>query len=323
MEDYGLALKKLRKHFSLTQREVADRVGISNHAISKWENGVNQPDISALRTICNGYGITTEEFFRITAGEDVEQVLNNASTQTEEEIKEELAQAEAPVPKIAQNPNLDGAGTSQTQNFLQKNSGILALVCSVFAIILASIAFFAFASKGDSPAASSVEENSASQETEKEFYAVEFESGFDGSTIEMPPRIQTKGVDWILPEPEFRREGHEFVCWDYKGWSYLPGIIFTYLGDEEYCTFTARWRPIEYTLHIYSEIHGTTVTERVTYGEEVRIGEMILSHFNYPYDYVFIGFIVHGMQFSPNDILSNLASSDGAVVEVEALWSYW
>ena len=82
MEDYGLALKKLRKHFSLTQREVAERVGISNHAISKWENGVNQPDISALRTICNGYGITTEEFFRIAAGEEVEQVLNNASTQT-------------------------------------------------------------------------------------------------------------------------------------------------------------------------------------------------------------------------------------------------
>ena len=78
MEDYGLALKKLRQHFSLTQRELGERVGISNHAISKWEHGINQPDISALRAICAVYGITTEDFFRIAAGEEVEAVLQTA-----------------------------------------------------------------------------------------------------------------------------------------------------------------------------------------------------------------------------------------------------
>ena len=150
MEDYGLALKKLRKHFSLTQREVADRVGISNHAISKWENGINQPDLSSLRTICSGYGITVEDFFRITAGEEVEDVLKGTPAQNEE-----LAITQSPAPQTEEKPNLSGAGTGQTQNFLQRNSGILALVCSVFAIILASIAFFAFAGKGDSPAESS------------------------------------------------------------------------------------------------------------------------------------------------------------------------
>ena len=76
MEDYGLALKKLRQHFALTQRELGERVGISNHAISKWEHGVNQPDISSLRAICEVFGITTEDFFRIAAGEEVADVLN-------------------------------------------------------------------------------------------------------------------------------------------------------------------------------------------------------------------------------------------------------
>ena len=59
MEDYGLALKLLRIHFKYTQREVADKVGVSHHAVSKWENGVNQPDIHTLRSICALYNITS------------------------------------------------------------------------------------------------------------------------------------------------------------------------------------------------------------------------------------------------------------------------
>ena len=55
MENYGLALKELRIHFKYTQREVANRVGVSHHAVSKWENGVNQPDIHTLRSICEMY----------------------------------------------------------------------------------------------------------------------------------------------------------------------------------------------------------------------------------------------------------------------------
>lgn len=317
MEDYGLALKKLRNHFSLTQREVAEQVGISNHAISKWENGVNQPDLSALRALCRVYGITTEDFFRIVAGEEVEAVLNGASIQAEENVR-----ADAPTAKMAQKDNSTVAGTGQTPNFLQKNGGILALVLSVFAVIFALIAFFALADKGDSSATSSIEENSVSQEVEKEFYAVQFCSGFDGSLIEMPPQIQTKGEEWILPAPEFRREGYEFVGWDYETWNYNSGARFTYMGEAEYCVFTARWRPIEYTLLIYSEIHGTAVTERVAYDEDIPIGEIIVNSFTYPYDYVFAGFAVHGVQYSPNDIVKNLALTDGGVVEVYAVWYY-
>ena len=96
MEDYGIALKKLREHFHITQRELGERVGISNHAISKWENGINQPDISALRALCLVYGITTEDFFRIAAGEDVESVLTPQNVPSAEKM--------------------DGAGTSLTQN---------------------------------------------------------------------------------------------------------------------------------------------------------------------------------------------------------------
>ncbi len=75
MEDYGLALKLLRIHFKYTQREIAEKVGVSHHALSKWENGVNQLDIHALRTICALYNIKTEDFFRIASGEPIEKVF--------------------------------------------------------------------------------------------------------------------------------------------------------------------------------------------------------------------------------------------------------
>ncbi len=75
MEDYGLALKLLRIHFKYTQREIAEKVGFSHHALSKWENGVNQPDIHALRNICALYNITTEDFFRIASGVPIEKVI--------------------------------------------------------------------------------------------------------------------------------------------------------------------------------------------------------------------------------------------------------
>ena len=42
----GRLLAKLRKEKGLTQREVADALGISNKTISKWETGLGCPDLS-------------------------------------------------------------------------------------------------------------------------------------------------------------------------------------------------------------------------------------------------------------------------------------
>ena len=53
MEEYGLALKKLRQHFSLTQRELGERVGISNVNLSKIKNNkVTAIRFSTLAAIC-------------------------------------------------------------------------------------------------------------------------------------------------------------------------------------------------------------------------------------------------------------------------------
>lgn len=76
MDNYGLALKILRKKFSLTQTELAEKIGVSNHAVSKWENGVNQPDVTTLQTICKFLDITVDQFLRLASGESEDSVFS-------------------------------------------------------------------------------------------------------------------------------------------------------------------------------------------------------------------------------------------------------
>lgn len=47
-EKVGKAISYLRKRVGYTQKELADRIGISDKAVSKWERGINLPDISLL-----------------------------------------------------------------------------------------------------------------------------------------------------------------------------------------------------------------------------------------------------------------------------------
>lgn len=86
MCDFGLALKILRKRFSLTQAELAEKVGVSNHAVSKWENGINQPDVSMLQSICKMFDITVDDFLRLAEGESEESVFGK------EEVVEDYEQ---------------------------------------------------------------------------------------------------------------------------------------------------------------------------------------------------------------------------------------
>lgn len=53
----GQLIEKYRKEKNLTQVELADRLGVSKSAISKWENGNNLPDITLLEPLSEILGI--------------------------------------------------------------------------------------------------------------------------------------------------------------------------------------------------------------------------------------------------------------------------
>lgn len=50
-----------RKEKNLTQEQLAEKIGVSNKTVSKWENGKCMPDYSVIEILCNELGITVSE----------------------------------------------------------------------------------------------------------------------------------------------------------------------------------------------------------------------------------------------------------------------
>lgn len=60
-EKIGKFIAELRKENNMTQLELADKLGITDRAISKWENGRGMPDVSLLKPLCEILGISVNE----------------------------------------------------------------------------------------------------------------------------------------------------------------------------------------------------------------------------------------------------------------------
>ena len=60
-ETFGQRLARLRKERGLTQSELADKLGISAQAVSKWENDQASPDLDIIITLSDIFQITTDE----------------------------------------------------------------------------------------------------------------------------------------------------------------------------------------------------------------------------------------------------------------------
>lgn len=59
----GQFIQEKRKEKGLTQNDLADKLNISNRAISKWENGVCLPDASNMQELCRILDITINDLF--------------------------------------------------------------------------------------------------------------------------------------------------------------------------------------------------------------------------------------------------------------------
>jgi transcriptional regulator with XRE-family HTH domain len=57
----GKRIAALRREKALTQEELAEKLGVSPQAISKWENDQTCPDISLLPLLANLFDITVDE----------------------------------------------------------------------------------------------------------------------------------------------------------------------------------------------------------------------------------------------------------------------
>ena len=57
----GEILKEHRVRCKMTQEFVAERLGVSRQAVSKWESGASDPSMSNLIALAKLYGVTVED----------------------------------------------------------------------------------------------------------------------------------------------------------------------------------------------------------------------------------------------------------------------
>lgn len=59
----GQFIANCRKDKKLTQEQLAEKLNISKNAVSKWERGLNLPDVSIMQDLCKILNITLNELF--------------------------------------------------------------------------------------------------------------------------------------------------------------------------------------------------------------------------------------------------------------------
>lgn len=63
-EKFGIFIAHLRKEKQLTQKNLADLLGVTNKAISKWERGYGFPEISILPALAEALDVSVDELLR-------------------------------------------------------------------------------------------------------------------------------------------------------------------------------------------------------------------------------------------------------------------
>lgn len=74
----GRFLKELRKEKQLTQEALSEILGVSGRSISRWENGVNMPDLDLVIELANYYDVSIDE---ILDGERNNQMIDKKDEQ--------------------------------------------------------------------------------------------------------------------------------------------------------------------------------------------------------------------------------------------------
>jgi len=109
----GKFIAKLRKEKKMTQQELAEKMGISINAVSKWERGLSFPDVSLYKKLCNELGINIEE-------------LINGEKDNSEEAKEK-----AIISTVKENEKIK-----------KKSKKILVTILIIFVIIISCLIYY-------------------------------------------------------------------------------------------------------------------------------------------------------------------------------------
>ena len=81
--ELGKRIKQLRFKAGMTQEQLAEKLGIGAQSVSKWENAVAMPDITALPLLAEIFGVTIDDLFDLTADQKLRRIESRMETEDE------------------------------------------------------------------------------------------------------------------------------------------------------------------------------------------------------------------------------------------------
>lgn len=63
----GIMIASLRKEQGLTQLELAEKMGVTDKAVSKWERDLSCPDVNTIPELAEVFGISVDELMQVKA----------------------------------------------------------------------------------------------------------------------------------------------------------------------------------------------------------------------------------------------------------------
>ncbi|MBQ5782327.1 MAG: helix-turn-helix transcriptional regulator [Oscillospiraceae bacterium] len=66
----GTMIAELRKEHGMTQLELAEKMGVTDKAVSKWERDLSCPDINSIPTLAEILGVSVEDLMQIKKAAD-------------------------------------------------------------------------------------------------------------------------------------------------------------------------------------------------------------------------------------------------------------
>ena len=86
MNEFGNYLYTLRKNKRMTQQELADKLGVTNKAVSKWETGEAFPETAQLVPLSDIFCVTVDDLLRGKS----ETLQNNQTTESPNKEQESV-----------------------------------------------------------------------------------------------------------------------------------------------------------------------------------------------------------------------------------------
>lgn len=78
---FGDIIRSARKSAGLTQRQLAERIGVSNTSVSNWEKNLSKPDADMIQRLCALLHLQPNDFY------GAEKLAENRQAVSDEDIK--------------------------------------------------------------------------------------------------------------------------------------------------------------------------------------------------------------------------------------------